>query len=371
MEQDTFFEQLAEQMERQLPFVAYRKPNKSRVQALLLNDFQEYRYSEGNDGFILAPFDELDDAIFFPSEESRSIETTFTSDIPQSAIESENFSEETQGKEKHIALVQKAIETITSGHLKKVVLSRKEQIKTKTTAVELFKRLLSTYTTAFVYVWYHPNAGCWLGATPETLLTMRGNHFKTMALAGTQTFKGSLDVQWGAKEREEQQMVTDEIVKNTQSLSDSLEVSEVKTVRAGNLLHLQTMISGKLTSENSELMALVKKLHPTPAVCGLPRDEAKNFIKTNETYHREFYTGFLGEVHKVSEKVRNRNPRNVENNAYQAQIISSELYVNLRCVKLEDGMASVFVGGGVTADSSPFLEWRETVEKSKTIKRLL
>ena len=44
------------------------------------------------------------------------------------------------------------------------------------------------------------------------------------------------------------------------------------------------------------LKSLVQALHPTPAVCGFPKQTVQNFIQSNEGYNREFYTGFLGEL---------------------------------------------------------------------------
>ena len=91
-------------------------------------------------------------------------------------------------------------------------------------------------------------------------------------------------------------------------------------------------------------------LHPTPAVCGLPKEEAKQFILDNELYNRDFYTGFLGELNLKGQ---------------------TNLYVNLRCMQLKDNRISIYVGGGITADSNAENEWEETVIKAKVMKNAL
>jgi isochorismate synthase len=132
---------------------------------------------------------------------------------------------------------------------------------------------------------------------------------------------------------------------------------------------LKTSISGKVKPDL--LPDIIVRLHPTPAVCGLPKESSKSFILENENYDREFYTGFLGELNFTSEKKRNSNSRNVENGAYRAIKKSTELFVNLRCIQIVDALAFIYVGGGVTKDSDSEKEWEETINKSHTMLRVL
>jgi isochorismate synthase len=125
-------------------------------------------------------------------------------------------------------------------------------------------------------------------------------------------------------------------------------------------LHLRTKVTGKLTTKNAQLKILIRALHPTPAVCGLPRKKAKDFILENENYQREFYTGFLGELNIKDSKFK-----------AQGQGSTSNLFVNLRCMNIENTIASIYIGGGITKDSNAKKEWDETVSKSKTMKRVL
>jgi isochorismate synthase len=221
-----------------------------------------------------------------------------------------------------------------------------------------------------VYCWFHPKVGLWLGATPETLLQVSNKRFKTMSLAGTKNFEGTLKVNWSSKEINEQKIVTDFIIEKLQTEISDLQVSDTETIKAGSLLHLRAIVSGRLNQKN-QLHNILEKLHPTPAVCGYPTKEAKQFILANERYHREFYTGFLGEFNFKERRTRNSNKRNVENNAYTSVKTVTNLFVNLRCMQLKEKKALIYIGGGITSDSIPENEWQETVYKSDTIKKAL
>ncbi|RLD26897.1 MAG: isochorismate synthase [Bacteroidetes bacterium] len=358
MNSEDFFESISQQYKRKLPFVAYRKRNVNTIKAILQQDFELYISKDFKEnGFVFAPFDDKDNTVLIPLEKSEliSIENAISElfVIPSKAdkpLGSAQLISSKDNKQDHINLLQKGLEAIDSNQFQKVVLSRQETVSnSETNPISIFKNLLNIYLSAFVYIWYHPKVGLWLGATPETLLKIEENRFSTMALAGTQQYNGTFDVEWNNKEKEEQQIVTDYIVNSINGIVNDLKISEVETIRAGSLLHLQTKISGTLKTEAINFKRLLRKLHPTPAVCGLPKETAKAFILNNESCDREFYTGFLGEL--------NTN--------------HSELFVNLRCMQLKNNKAILYVGGGITKDSIPENEWNETLNKAKIIKRVL
>ncbi|WGD34367.1 chorismate-binding protein [Olleya sp. YS] len=365
-----FFNQLSTQLSTKLPFVAYRKPNSLEIKALLQKDANlHYAKDFEESGFVFSPFDSISKTILFPLNQCHSISLVENiENIDNGNITVDNI--EINAKQNHIALVQNAIYEIESGSFKKVVLSRVQIQNFDNEIIVLFKKLLANYKTAMVYCWYHPKVGLWLGATPETLLQVEGNRFKTMSLAGTQSYTNTTEVVWKPKELEEQQLVTDFIVNSLNSSVSSLKVGQTETVKAGKLLHLKTKISAVLKPENG-LLSVINILHPTPAVCGLPKEAAKDFILKNEGYNREFYTGFFGEINVKQTKSRNTNRRNVENNAYASVKSVSHLFVNLRCLQIKDNQAYIYVGGGITKDSVPEQEWEETVAKTKTVKNLL
>lgn len=373
-----FFEQLKTQFHQKLPFVAYKKPETSIIKGWLQKDDAIHYCTDFTEsGFVFAPFDSNQSSFLIPFGNATHITHSFVKSDNMKLSDYISDSDSSQ-KDFHINLVKKGIDAIQQNAFKKVVLSRCEVVETnEQDPISIFEKLLNTYATAFVYCWYHPEVGLWLGATPETLLNIRGNRLKTMALAGTQAYKGSTDVFWKDKEREEQQIVTDFIVDQLQEAVGNgsshlqMEVSAQHTIKAGNLLHLKTDIMLQLAQAGTGLKAIITALHPTPAVCGLPKEKAKTFIIAHEGYSREFYAGFLGELNLKETKSRNTNRRNVENNAYRVSITTSDLYVNLRCMQFKNNKVYIYVGGGITKDSDAVSEWEETVQKSQIIKRVL
>ena len=373
--QQSFFNQLQNRLINQLPFVAYRKPNETSVSAILQkNDALNYCQDFTNSGFVFSPFENIENAIIFPLNQSEIIEFKDEIILDETEHSQPNFNLENreEAKQFHINLVENAVKAIKNESFKKVVASRVEESPFNSSeTISLFKRLLNNYKTAMVYCWYHPKVGLWLGATPETLLKIEGNRLQTMSLAGTQPYVNTTDVTWQNKEIEEQQFVTDFIVDSLKPLVNSVSTTKRQTVKAGQLLHLQTKISAVFDKANFNFKNVLKALHPTPAVCGLPKAPAKDFILKNENYNREFYTGFLGELNFTQTKSRNTNRKNVENNAYQSIKTVTNLFVNLRCLQIKNNQALIYVGGGITKDSNPEKEWEETVAKSLTIKSLL
>ncbi|MDO6812054.1 isochorismate synthase [Tenacibaculum soleae] len=338
-------------LDNQLPFVVYCKPNSSILKGWFQkNDtlFTSDKYDES--GFIFAPFNDKHDAILLPENQSFFFEENITTTLDY--IEKNQIKPNNSSEEKHIELIKKGIKAIDNKQFKKVVLSRKEAIDlTDFNPIITLKKLLKNYPNAFTYLWFHPKVGMWLGATPETLVKIKGNNFKTMSLAGTQVYEVNKEVNWQPKEITEQQFVTDYITDKLAPICKKITKGAVETIKAGNLLHLKTQISGELLTTTT---VLIKKLHPTPAVCGLPLKPSKDFILNNENYNRTYYTGFLGELNLKSQ---NKN--------------TSELFVNLRCMEVKNNTAYIFVGGGITKESNPKNEWNETVAKTKTMKKVL
>lgn len=251
-------------------------------------------------------------------------------------------------------LVQRAIEFISTSGLAKVVVSRQARafLPDDFDPVVVFHRLCTRYANAFVSLVAVPGIGTWIGASPELLLADDGNALSTMALAGTQALPPNhplASVAWSSKEIEEQALVSDYIRDFFQQAGvNSLEEAGPRTVAAGNVAHLRTDFRVTLPHEPRMALAnrVLHELHPTSAVCGMPKDKALAFILQNEGYDRSFYSGFLGPMHVDSQ---------------------SHLFVNLRCMRLDNRTASLYVGGGVTRESDPDAEWRETELKAETL----
>ncbi|WP_350288720.1 isochorismate synthase [uncultured Croceitalea sp.] len=329
------------------PFVIYQKPNTAKVNGIFpktSNLIYTSNFSES--GFVFSPFNTSDKTILF-SNENR-IEASYAGDDTKIRVSSDSIK---IGREPYLELINKAIKRIGDRELKKVVVSRKITTQTQKNAFELFEQLLNVYPNAFKYLWFHPKVGMWLGATPETLLKVNKNSLTTTSLAGTLPAIDDDPPNWSTKEVEEQQLVTDYILTALSDTLINIEATVASSIKAGNLWHLKSIIRGDLNPETS-LDEIIKVLQPTPAVCGVPKMAAKEFLIKNEGYDREFYTGFLGELNFDASR-------------------TAHLYVNLRCMKLNGENATIFIGGGITKESNAESEWNETQYKSKTMLSLL
>lgn len=361
-------ERLEEQFSAQLPFVAYRKPDRDEVRAIFQNDSELHLVTDFNEsGFVFAPFDAAEAAILIRSDESLSEISKFEEieGRAQPLLDGDADGD----REFHLDLIKKGIREIDLGTMKKVVLARVLEVSAPKSSLVLFQDMLANYPTAFCYIWYHPKVGLWLGATPEMFLETENKQLSTMSLAGTQSYYKDKIPVWGEKEIEEQAMVTQFIIDSLQDKVSELKVSERESVRAGNLWHLKNVISGRLNDEG--LREIISALHPTPAVCGLPKEVAKDFIINNEKHKRHFYTGFLGELNFKEEITRHSTRRNQENRAYRTLKKRTSLYVNLRCMEVKGTKMSIFVGGGITRESVPEKEWEETRDKARTMLNII
>ena len=342
-------EQLNKCLDGNVPFVFYRRPDSDHVKAIIQND-DSLNYATGLSvaGFVFAPFDDREKSYIIRNDNSVQLSFSYNS-AAYKPIKKEFAPTENIAKKTYIDLVKKAIHFINNSDTQKIVLSRKELVGICNLDIfAILEKLLNYYQQAFVYIWFHPITGLWMGASPEILLEVEENKFKTMALAGTQSYNGTMNVIWGSKEKQEQQFVTDYIQQKLKDLK--VEISEPVTIKAGPILHICSEIKGRLTTTN-DLYSLISTLHPTPAVCGIPKVNAQQFILKNENYKREFYTGYLGEI--------------------GSGLSTNYLYVNLRCMKVNDTDVNIYVGGGITKDSIPENEWDETCIKSEVIRSVL
>jgi len=255
------------------------------------------------------------------------------------------------------ALVEKGIQKITDGHYQKVVYARNKAVS-KPDDLHLgrtFKRLCEQFSSAFVSMVSLPEEGTWLGASPETLIEIKDKQFfRTVSLAGTQPkhlFNKVSEASWRQKEIEEQALVSRYIINCFKKIR-LREFAEVgpKTVAAGNLLHLKTDFLVDMEAVNFPQLGsvMLKLLHPTSAVCGMPRKETMQDIIEHEGYDRQLYSGYLG-------------PVNVNGN--------TDIFVNLRCMQVTDKELIFYAGAGITEDSEPEKEFLETEMKMDVMRK--
>ena len=263
------------------------------------------------------------------------------------------------GKAHYIQVVKKAIQAIKRGDFTKVVPSRTHHVKLHGSfdLVKTFEKACKRYPNALVSVVSVPGVGTWMGATPEKLISAdRSKQFSTVSLAGTQEIDDNVDlmqVAWRQKEIEEQAMVSRYIIDCFKKIRlREFEEYGPRTARAGNLAHLKTDFIVDTVATNFPQLATVmlKLLHPTSAVCGMPKEPATRFLLSQENFDRSYFSGFLGPVNMSEE---------------------THLFVNIRCMQLFAGEAVLYAGAGVTAISEAEKEWEETSLKCQTMGKIL
>ncbi|RZJ71685.1 MAG: isochorismate synthase [Flavobacterium sp.] len=347
------FYKLRYHLSSNFPFAIYSKPGSSTITGIFQKDGRtDLRSDLTEEGFVFAPFHD-GETLFIPARAADVVTGTVDFEIilKDSAVIPTNLI----AKEDFEGMVSDALIAINQGQFQKVVLSRKLALDGSLDMEKTFKNILKVYPKAFRYCFYHPVCGLWMGATPEQLLHVEGKEMKTVALAGTQIFKEVQEAVWEEKERQEQKFVTDFITDSIGDFVTDIDRTEPYTFRAGNIVHIKTDISGRL-KDVSKLKEVIQALHPTPAICGVAREDALKFILHKEKYDREYYSGFLGEVNCKDDRLN---------------VVQTDLFVNLRCMKLEDGKANLYVGCGITEGSNPEKEYVETVNKAATMASVL
>ncbi|AWI26632.1 isochorismate synthase [Flavobacterium pallidum] len=340
--------------DKEFPFVLYKKPHAKVIRGLFqesdethsIQDFTETGYA-----FVSFSGNEM---LLIPERDSDFQFAVFENQVRDKEVISSSKKAETN-REFHLKLVNDAIRAISQQKFDKVVLSRKEMVELPHFDFgQIFISLSKNYPEAYVYCWFHPKTGFWFGAFAEQLLKTGNGKLHTMSVAGTQKWHEGLI--WMEKEKQEQRFVTDFITDELKPFSTAVNASTPYTLKAGTLAHVKTDITAEL-KPGAHLKNIVEALHPTPAVCGLPKQPALDFILENEGYDRGFYSGFHGELNK---DFLNGNEQ-------------TDFFVNLRCMHVEasGNTANLYIGGGITKDSNPEAEWLETVNKSQTMKKVL
>lgn len=211
---------------------------------------------------------------------------------------------------------------------------------------EVARHYFPRFPQSFRYIYYTPQTGLWLGATPETLIDYDYGRMtaKSMSLAGTRA--AGCGEAWDKKNSDEHDFVTRHIKKVFEKYGENVTVSPRCELNFGEIEHLCEFISATRVTNPGDMIA---ELSPTPAVCGTMPDSAK-VIGSLEPFDRSCYGGWLG-VKRES---------------------GLRTFVNLRCAKAiaKEGDKHdyiVFAGGGITADSVVGQEWEETTKKSQPL----
>lgn len=260
-------------------------------------------------------------------------------------------SEETD-KERYTQAFERFITPLQKKHFQKLVLSRSstKHINDDFSPLAAFVRACNNYPRMMTYLCHTPVSGTWVGSTPEILLSGHGKEWHTVALAGTMPMQNEvMPMDWNKKNQDEQGYVADYIRRIIKKFGNKMNEKGPYTARAGQLVHLKTDFYFLLKNTDN-IGNLLQELHPTPAVCGLPKEDAFRFILENEGYDRSYYSGFIGWLDTEGH---------------------TDLYVNLRCMEIKPGETTLYAGGGILASSEIESEWTETGDKMNTMKSIL
>lgn len=350
-------------VERNVSFFAYRLPKEAAVTVGIQTSDNKYAGFSGeklSSGFVLSPF----------MESKRCSNRFIKADIWLSDKSIENFSMEElrksipvfsniltfsnsrdieESEDSYLQTVEKLVTRMQANEFQKVVYARQiiRPNCSHESLSDIFEALLDVYADAFVSLAHLAGEETWIGASPEILLSNAPDSgFKTIALAGT---KPDDETVWGCKEIEEQEMVRRYVENALTEQKIAFCQSDTYTQPAGNISHLCTSFFSEKALPLSRINDVVSALHPTPAVCGLPKEESLQVILDSEPFDRRYYAGYLGAV----------SPEGVH------------LFVNLRCIRLNAQGATVYAGGGITKDSIPSDEWKETCLKAQMLLRII
>jgi isochorismate synthase len=190
-----------------------------------------------------------------------------------------------------------------------------------------------------------------VGATPELLVAKRRAEVVSHPLAGSARRHGdpaadrrsAAALEKSDKDRREHQAVVDAVFDALSPYCRELAAPEGTGLRAtASMWHLGTRIVGTLKDEETPVAELAAALHPTPAVCGLPRRRAAEVISALEGYDRGFYAGAVGWADEQGD---------------------GEWYVSIRSARIAGAHATLYAGAGIVAGSDPAAETDETSAK--------
>lgn len=249
--------------------------------------------------------------------------------------------------------VAEAVGLIRRGVLRKVVLARTIRVEAGRTLDprELLKRLRAVEPDGYSFAVEIGDGRTLVGASPELLISRFGSEIRANPLAGSAPRAGdpvadrenAERLGSSPKDRQEHAIVVEDVFRALHPLCRELTNDrDPQLLATANVWHLSTRFRGVLKDPSVTALDLVRALHPTPAVCGEPRDEAMRTIEELEPVPRGAYAGAVGWMDAEGDGV---------------------WALALRCAELNGRTARLFAGAGIVADSEPAAELEETERK--------
>ncbi|MDQ7817718.1 MAG: isochorismate synthase [Melioribacteraceae bacterium] len=252
-------------------------------------------------------------------------------------------------------MINSVLNKINSGKVNKVVLSRMVEYSVNRLPdfTRVISRLKREYPNSYIFI-FKQKSSIFFGASPEKLLKINKNNIETEALAGT--IKRGVTVQEDEllskiffddkKELTEHQSVVKYIVNALSDFTTDISYDKSPQIKKLKYIqHLWTPIKAKLKPDYS-ILSIINRLHPTPAVCGEPKEAALEIIEELEVFDRGLFAGVIGWYNK---------------NGY------GEFAVTIRSGLIKENKLLLFAGCGIVEGSTPGQEYRETELKLKSI----
>lgn len=245
---------------------------------------------------------------------------------------------------------QQAARDIHSGKLDKVVLTRRVTVSAERDfdPARVLSALARRYAACTLFAAQTPQGGVFLGASPEILARLQSGEVYCDALAGTAWGSSRAASATGTslladiKNGREHRLVVQAIAEALRPLCSTLEVPNApKILHLGHLHHIWSTLRGN-AKPGVNLLDLLRRLHPTPAVGGYPRQAALDWLAQQHEIRGGWYTGAIGWLDSEGE---------------------GEFAVALRCAHIHGNLAELYAGAGIVAGSDPRHELAETEAK--------
>ncbi len=257
------------------------------------------------------------------------------------------------------ANVEHALASIAATDLEKVVLSRSLQLDVQVDLAALLPRLAARNRIGYTFAIDLTDAPAprrtLVGASPELLLARHGKVVLSHPLAGSiarsadpvQDRERADALLASNKDLHEHALVVDAVAEVLRPFCRTLDVPvRPALIATPTMWHLGTQLRGELFDDAPGSLELALALHPTPAVCGHPRESAQAFIDGVEGFERGFFAGLVGWCNAAGD---------------------GEWAVTLRCAEVSEHGATLYAGAGIVAGSDPARELLETSGKLRTM----
>jgi anthranilate synthase component 1 len=257
------------------------------------------------------------------------------------------------------SMVRTAKEYIAAGDIYQVVLSQRFAAKTEVDPFTVYRALRHVNPSPYMY-FLRLGGRSIVGSSPEMLVRVEGRRVQTHPIAGTRP-RGrneEEDVRLGEelkrneKEKAEHVMLVDlgrNDVGRVSAYGSVRVPTYMKLERYSHVMHLVSVVEGRLDEEHDRLDALVA-CFPAGTVSGAPKVRAMEIIAELENRRRGPYAGAVGYLDFAG---------------------NLDFCITIRTVVMEGGHAYVQAGAGIVADSNPTAEYEETRDKARAVLRAL